>query len=557
MCKKLSLIFCAALFVQCAKHTPEDIVYKVSKFQADVPRLKIQVRFQANPSGTSIVEYPDKAWGEEKLHNCIDNLRVLDSKGEIEQKRDSGWFVIRHPKNLDSITLEYTLEQDFETISSRETYRPIIRPEYFHVFSHNLFMVPKIDRDTLDIAITWKGFSDNEVIHNSFGSRERSQLLEDITIEEFGEAIFVGGDFRVYEDKIRGNKISLATRGEWIPFHEDSVMHVLRQTLQYQRDFWNDHSQEYFTVTMQPFPQENGSSFQGTGLTNSFATSISNNKFTALEQLVYLFNHELMHNWIGHTIQNDNEEEQYWFSEGFTEYYAFKNIAKNNINRQGATYFITSINETIKNLFSSSVYDSPNAEINYDNFWSNRDFRKLPYYRGALFAFIVDLKIQQKSNGNQSLDDVMRQILKDSQEKDQKLTHGYFLRVVEQYLGKDFKGFFKAHVVQGKPLPLADIFTEMGLAHEKETELFDMGFELSEDRKTVVSVTEGSNAEKAGLRAGDELFSRSIYYGNLTKPIEMGVRRKGNKRMISFYPVKKAQVPMLIDSPENRKLLMP
>ena len=198
------------------------------------------------------------------------------------------------------------------------------------------------------------------------------------------------------------------------PFKEEDVFQVLEQTLTCQRNFWNDHSQNYFTVTMQPFPQENGSSFQGTGLTNSFATSVSNNDQTELGQMVYLFNHELMHNWIGHTIHNDNEEEQYWFSEGFTEYYTFKNIAKNKINGLDGTFFIDEFNRTIRDLYASSVTEAPNSEINYDNFWTNYEYSKLPYWRGAIFAFYLDQKIQQMSEGKQSLDDVMYQVYTDA-----------------------------------------------------------------------------------------------------------------------------------------------
>ncbi|WP_157517983.1 M1 family aminopeptidase [Flagellimonas lutaonensis] len=549
----------SAALLNCAKESKPDVAYMVSPlFENSAPKLLVQMRFAADSSGKTILEFNDQVWGEKNLHDVVESTKLLNAIGEIEQNRDSGWFLIKHPKDLDSIRFEYVLKQDFDhPISTREVYRPIIQPAYFHVFSHNLFMVPKMEKDTVDISISWRGFSEKDVIHNSFGSQQREQLLENVLWEEFGNAIFVGGDFRVHKDEIKGNAISLATRGEWIPFQEDSVMHVLKQTLQCQRDFWNDHSQEYFTVTMQPFPQENGSSFQGTGLTNSFATSISNNEFADIEQLVYLFNHELMHNWIGHTIKNDNEEEQYWFSEGFTEYYAFKNIAKNNINGLGASYFIDSMNKTIRNLFSSPVFEAPNSEINYDNFWGNREYSKLPYYRGALFAFILDQKIQKQTDNRQSLDDVMRQILKDATKKGQKLTHDYFLQVMGKYLGKDFNTFFEIHIVQGRPLPLADFFDELGLDFERETQLFEMGFELSDDRKEVVSVIKGSNAEKAGLIAGDRLYSRSIHYGNVAKPIELGVLRNGNEIDISFYPVKTALVPTLLNSPKNQSLLMP
>jgi predicted metalloprotease with PDZ domain len=38
-----------------------------------------------------------------------------------------------------------------------------------------------------------------------------------------------------------------------------------------------------------------------------------------------MLNHEMMHEWTGGKIQNKAGELNYWFSEGFADYYAFKN----------------------------------------------------------------------------------------------------------------------------------------------------------------------------------------------------------------------------------------
>ncbi|PQB03498.1 hypothetical protein BST85_00255 [Aureitalea marina] len=98
----------------------------------------------------------------------------------------------------------------------------------------------------------------------------------------------------------------LAIRGQWQAFEDQQVVDMLGRTIQTQRDFWKDHSQEYFTVTLIPTQLDRGSSMGGTGLTNSFAANASNNKYLDFSGLSWLFNHELMHNWIGHTIKNAN-----------------------------------------------------------------------------------------------------------------------------------------------------------------------------------------------------------------------------------------------------------
>ena len=558
MIKKAFVYLIILVFLgACTKEEAKEVSFVItpSHFE-EKEALKVKVQFAADTSGVSILEFPNEAWGQNNLHDVLKGLTLNDAEGQITMDRDSGRIALRHPKELTILSFEYQIVQDFEEdISSRKIYRPIVQPQYFHVFSHNLFMLPKNGEDELHIEMRWEGFPEDYVIHNSFGSQELQQHLR-VLRKDFGSAIFVGGDFRVHTDSIQGNAISLATRGDWVPFAEEEVFDVLKQTLTIQRNFWNDHSQKYFTVTLQPFPQESGSSFQGTGLTNSFATSISNNEHTDLGQLVYLFNHELMHNWIGLTIENDNEEEQYWFSEGFTEYYTFKNIAKNNINGLGKDHFIREINRSIKSLQALPIRGAPNSEINYDNFWSNRDYQKLPYYRGSLFAFYLDSEIWKRSQGQYSLDDVMKIILKGAEEKGQKLTHDYFLAVMTPFFGEELKATFKNYILEGKALPLALIFEEMGLEFEQETDIYELGFELSEDGAQVVSVVEGSNAEQAGLRAGDALTSRSIWFGATDKQVELGLAKLPGK-IVRFYPVKRVELPTLLNSEKNRDLILP
>ena len=527
--------------------------YTIETTQNDtLSRLQVELTLPANPAGFTRLHYPDKAWGETNLHRSLAGIELTPEHKEarIEINKDSGWIDLHYRRNLPEIRVRYQIRQDFEQsrLSTSEVYRPIVQPQYFHLFAHHLFMAPAYE-DAVEIELVWDRFPENVVIHNSFGSGVRSQQLGPMDWEEFQSSIFVGGDFRVHRDVLDGNEISLATRGEWIPFEEEEVFQVLKSTLKAQRDFWNDHSQAYFTVTLHPFEQEQGSSFQGTGLTNSFATSVSNNDFTDLEQLVYLFNHELMHNWIGHTIENENEEEQYWFSEGFTEYYTFKNIALNRVGGAQPESFLRSINEAVRNLYTSPVRDQPNKLINYDNFWSNPDYGKLPYYRGAVFAFILDMQIHKESSGKFSLDDLMRDLLKRAR-KGERLSHALFLEVLDQYWPGG-QSYFKKHILNGEFYDLEFWYQAFQLDYAPTGQIYELGFELSGDRKAVTRVHAGTAAEYAGLKAGDQLFSRSIWYGSLSKKVELGVLRDGQRLKISFLPVKEVNLPQLEESPTN------
>ena len=371
-------------------------------------------------------------------------------------------------------------------------------------------------------------------------------------LDKFHNAIFVGGDFRVYTEQIEGNELHLAVRGDWIPFKDDEVIKLLSETVRAQRDFWNDHSQSYFTVTLRPFPQERGTSFQGTGLTNSFATSMSNNDETEIDQLAYLFNHELMHNWIGTAIENADEEAQYWFSEGFTEYYTSKNIASYGIGGRDWSFFIENLNENIRLLEASSVKSAPNSEINYDNFWKSQEYGKLPYRRGMLFACYLDLQLQNASGGNLSLDDLMRDLLQASRDEGKKLSHAHFLKTANTYLPEDLTPFFNRHIVNGEALPLKELFQQLDFDFQEGADLFDLGFDFSSGYTEVEAVDPASEAFRAGVREGDRVISRNIYLGNTQKQVELVLEREGERLPVAYYPLKKSSLVQLVDNEANR-----
>nr|WP_321233733.1 hypothetical protein [uncultured Psychroserpens sp.] len=561
--KQLIILFILPVFVlSCQKDTSNTINYTVSPITENgVHFLKIKMAFKADDNGATTLLFQDKAWGQDSLHNTISDIKVLSEKTQVMSNKDSGWYHITHPKNLNYIELEYRLKQDSQgDLTTWDTYRPIINSDYFHVFSHNLFMLPKhiieTSNDNFDVALNWKEFPKNYNIANSFGANEQSQIIKNTSEDKFHTAIFVGGDFRIHDIDIKEQKVAFAIRGDWEMFQDDAMVNILEKTVTAQRDFWQDHTQDYFAVTMIPTVQERGSSFQGSGLTNSFATNATNNRFLEIEGLVYLFNHELQHNWTGLIIQNDNEEEQYWFSEGFTDYYTIKNIAKGKIFNLDEHYFIDELNSYIKSLYTSPVREMPNSEMNYDNFWSGKEgIRKLPYRRGAILAFYLDQKIKQDSHGEFSLDNVLLDFKNDAITNDQKIKHPYFISTVNKYLKNDLKPFFDTHIEKGKLYNLEQVFTDFNFEYEPTSIVFDLGFTFSEDKKNIVSIDENSKAYEVGLRSGDRVISRSYYYDSTEHEAQFTVLRDGKEISVKYYPIKDAQIPQLKNNQHNIDLL--
>lgn len=556
--KKLVLLVLVTIFA--CQHPANNLVsYKVSPIEKEgKPALRIQMEFDANPSGETVVIMQDKAWGEENLHNTLSDFSSQQAL-KIVQEKDSQRFVLKHDPNLKKLQFSYTLQQDTEgELTTKDTYRPVIQKEFFHIFSHNFFMLPRDyvpnSNTPFDVHIDWTAFDLDDNLINSFDTNNRLQLIENTDERKFHSAVFTGGDYRPHVLNIEGNKAVLGIRGNWQVFKDSAVVEMLEKTLKVQRDFWKDHSQEYFAVTMTPTHLENGSSFQGSGLTNSFATTASNNEYLEFEGLIYLFNHELQHNWTGHTIKNQHEEAQYWFSEGFTEYYTIKNIAKNKIGGLDKQYFLEKLNEFIEKLYMSPVKEAPNSEINYNNFWRSYEFSKLPYRRGAIFAFYLDELIQTDSENTRSLDDLMLAIKTDAIQNGQQLSHDYFIRKVNAYVKEDIQPFFNRHIIEGKLFDLAAMFETFGYQFEPTTSVFDLGFTFTKDRKGIAKIDSTSNAYKSGLRKGDQIVKRK-YAHDPTFEAEFIIRKNGKETIHHFFPVKKTNIPTLLNTEENKKTL--
>jgi predicted metalloprotease with PDZ domain len=548
----ISLFSIAILLSSCAKESNNYISYTISPLTENGQHfLKVTMAFIPEDNGETMLLYQDKAWGQDSLQNVIYDIKLLSEKGEVISNRDSGWFHVKHPKGIKQIEIAYTIKQDSKgDLTTWDTYRPIINSEYFHLFSHNFFMLPKhvlaTSNDNFNVTINWEGFPKSYNLTNSFANNELTQVIENTSEEKFHSAVFVGGDFRVHEMAIKNKKVVFAIRGNWEVFKDSTMVDILNKTVAKQRDFWQDHTQDYFAVTMIPTIQKQGSGFQGTGLTNSFATNATNNNYLEVEGLTYLFNHEFQHNWIGTLIKNDDEEKQYWFSEGFTDYYTIKNIAKDKIYGLDESHFIKELNSFIRELYTSPVKEMPNSEMTYDNFWSGKEgIHKLPYRRGAVLAFYLDYKIKKESEGKQSLDDLMLAIKEDAISSNQKITHDYFINMANGFLKDDFKPFFNKHIETGTLYNLERMFKDFGLEYEPTSKIFDLGFTFSEDKRNVVSVDENSEAYLAGIRAGDIVKSRSYYYDSIEHEAEFALVRNTKEIKVKYLPIKEAAIPQL------------
>lgn len=443
------------------------------------PRLQVTVQFTGADSGISYLNYQDNQFGEPNQMNFL----VLGPQLPgvlIEKEPDSNRLVVRHkPGAYVSASYDILDLQREEPFYEYCCYKPIIKPGYFQIHSSHLLAAPAHYWDGPDdvqaVEVNWRDTPADWTIHSSFGPDKFQRVT--LTNNQFGSAVFVGGDFRRYTFEVQGKPVYFVTRGAWTQFSDDTLTYLLQRTVEGHRAFWQDYSDSLYSVTFLPVddaPWSDNSrftSFGGSGLTNSFMSFATNNPGMNYDNIRYVYVHELMHRWIGIKIENAHEEQQYWFSEGFTEYFTLKNSLRYGL--IDAEKFLAQLNEDfMADHYLSDNRAAPNDSLNYERFWnSGKQWEKLPYRRGCLYAFYLDNFLRKRSKGKTDLDEMMRHILRDMQQKPgQKLDQDYFRGVLQRFAGRKGVDDFNRYIERGEPID----FTKTPLPKGLQVKLADM-----------------------------------------------------------------------------------
>ncbi|GAA5028213.1 hypothetical protein GCM10011506_15100 [Marivirga lumbricoides] len=455
--------FISSLFLIDAVHSQEkkqsEITYTIVPDYQDNQQLNVSFIYKTDKKGNLILRYENESWGDTALFRCIKSLSVEPKARIIHFLPDSSQIVINAKPNQ-QLTVRYTIQQDFDdSVKNYHRYRPIIQNTYFHILGMRLFIYPvqifPNDEKKAHLHIKYINQYDAELFHSSLG--ESTEMEAHLTREELYGTFFLGGDFRRREFKTDGKSVFFITRGKWLNISEDSIFNMLEKTVKAQLAFWNESFAYDFSVSLLPTYEEwtetsKSYSVGGSGLTNSFISFASNNPGIEMERVSWLYNHEFLHRWIGQKIKNKSEEKQYWFSEGFTEYYAYKLMNKNGLLTSSELKKLV-ISEFIIPHQLSPVNSITNNEITYDKFWSDRNYQKLPYRRGFLYALLLDYKINEQYNSTKSLDNLMLDLLNEAEKNGSfRLDTSTFAEVLLEYLDASALNDFNEFIEQGSPI---------------------------------------------------------------------------------------------------------
>lgn len=230
------------------------------------------------------------------------------------------------------------------------------------------------------------------------------------------------------------------------------------------------------------------SDFGGLEHTSSTALVYSRNELPTIAQkkqipsgyrtFLSLCSHELFHTWhvkrikpkcfVEPDLSQEVYTEQLWIYEGFTSYYDDFSLQRANLISNDSYLDVMGKNLTrlmrskgrLNQTVTESSWDTwtkfykqdenaPNAIVSY-------------YIKGAIVALCLDLKLRIESQGEHSIDDIMRLLWEQYGEKGKGTEDRVIHELLEQ-LGYDFNEFLHDALYTTKELPVTELLEQVGV----------------------------------------------------------------------------------------------
>ena len=186
--------------------------------------------------------------------------------------------------------------------------------------------------------------------------------------------------------------------------------------------------------------------------------------------------HELFHFWNGTHARPDTtvgEGWYKWFQEGITEYVAVRTLLRLGV--MDAAGFIDEVNDAATRHAANPVAARATSAVLAERFWSDESYRTLPYVRGFLLGFLVDLRIRAATDGAAGIDAWLRRAIRPDLERGPMYDDADLLRALEAVTGRDEGAWYRAYATGTEPLPMAEACAAHGMSCERRPlEVWDL-----------------------------------------------------------------------------------
>jgi len=492
-------------------------------------------------------------------------------------------------EKVDKDTWEVSTQGATEVKFSYDIYANILSPYDSQLNAHHGFLNPAsvfmypVGRKALPIEVRFQIPEEWHIATELLPSGAKNTYLAR-NYDHFADSPVEMGTFRWLQFEAKGTPFAVIVDGESAQFDDQEMLQLLKRIVETEIELMQDIPFTHYTFIYH-FPNERS----GGGMEHAYSSAIQVNAQEVsrrLDDIAGVTAHEFFHLWNVKRIRPaslepiDYTKENYtralWFSEGVTNLYGAYTLVRSGI--QTKDEFLQSLAQVIQEEQTRLAHLFQSAEdASLDTWFDKYAFYRRPensisyYEKGEILGFLLDLSIRQETQNRRSLDDVLRLLNREYAQR------GIFFDerrsipdAIEQVAGKAFEDFFQRFVRGADEVDYNSFLTFAGLRLEIQSrQVADPGFTVTLNKKgalVVDEVAEGSAAEKAGMKGGDELVQVNGRRASQTtvsslsrmdpgKRIKLKVRGEGGSVERSFYMGSKNVVQYAIaESPEPSAL---
>lgn len=523
-----------------------DLAFEIGAPTASDPSVHLALRTRAAADGGCELEQKGDWGGSADSSADLGRLSAFGADGRALQVQELGhgrWNVRAAPG--EELRVEWSIAPNEVLLSPSQPdhYRAALTNELFHAIGNHLWVAPVAAAGERPLCITleWKGFDAlgwRTVC--SFG--DAAQLTIERPLDEFRQAVFLAGRYRLEERSIRGRRLCVALPEQGLRVDPAGFADLAARVVEAQRAFFDDWDYPFYLVSAVATGREDAHSatLGGTGLTDSFALFLQRGSDLGpgaplFDNVLHVLAHEMFHNWCGRwTPIAEPEQLCFWFSEGFTEFFTRRLLLRSGLSTREE--YARSLEQSLRDYQHNPRRNCTNEEIRA-GFWRDRDTGEMPYRRGDLVAARLDLAIRAKSLGRQSLDDFLREAVALGR-RGEKLDVQTLLARVARWTDAALAEELRRVVVEGATLELPrDTFAPCLAIESGPVPRYELGFDFEASRAAgaITGLVPGSAAARAGLLEGQKLagFSGEM---RADRPVRVDIIRDGQRSSIEYLP---------------------
>jgi len=432
--------------------SPGDLEYLLS--YSDSNRVHVKLMYHPVEKDSTRFTYGEPMYGGQ--NDIITGLTGLTVAKGVKLRFNVAARMISVAYNSDRpLVIEYDINDTHaaEQGTRGELFRPIIMKDYFYCHGINLFLNPVFRDSTLKASqsVLWKKLPAFRLFQ-SYDPENDGTLLSYGKQEDFMYKLVTGAnDMIIEKTKVNGTENYLVMRiRKSVDYNKNEITSYFKKYYEGIRSFWNDTSSQSYSLMLQPFLAVDHS-ISGMSLGSGFCGKYSFKTDTILNpERIYVLSHEIVHHWIGGKIHTEDNDQ--WFEEGFTDYITFYTLVMTGFMTPGQ--FENRFNNVLKSHYSSRIRYLPNDSV-WISYWKMGDYNKLPYRRGAIFAFYLDNQIRLESKGTKNIHDMMLSLFDLCKSKDEgyKLKMNDFIEIASEYVGKEkIRYEIDRYIIRGVPI---------------------------------------------------------------------------------------------------------